>query len=49
MTNAVIQDILVGVALLGAAAYLGRRAWTRLLRARRPQSGRCGPNCGCGE
>jgi hypothetical protein len=49
MTSAVVQNVLVGVALLGAAAYLARRAWTRVVAARQSQSGPCGPNCGCGE
>ncbi len=49
MTGAVVQNVLVGVALLGAAGYLARRAWKRVVAARQPQSGPCGPNCGCGE
>lgn len=48
MSNAVVQSLLVGLAMLAAAGYLARRAWRRLRRARAPQSGPCGPNCGCG-
>ncbi len=47
MSTAVVQNLLVGVALLGAAAYLARRAWKRAAAARKPPSGPCGPNCGC--
>ena len=49
MNSAWIQPALVALALTAAAAYLLRRAWTRWLRARQPQSGACGPNCGCGD
>ncbi len=49
MAGAWVQTALVGLALAGAAAYLARRAWMRWVRARKPQSGRCGPDCGCGD
>jgi hypothetical protein len=49
MTGTSIQSALVALALAGAAMYLARRAWVRWNRARQPQSGRCGPNCGCGD
>ena len=49
MTNVVAQNVVVGVVLLGAAVYLTRRAWKRAVAARKPQSGPCGPDCGCGE
>jgi hypothetical protein len=44
-----VQDLVVALALLGAAAYLARRTWRRVAAARRPRSGPCGPDCGCGE
>ena len=44
-----LQDVLVALALAGAAIYLARRAWRRVAAARRPQSGPCGPDCGCGD
>lgn len=49
MSNAMIQNLAAGAILLAAAAYLGRRAYKRIVAARQPQSGPCGPNCGCGE
>jgi len=49
VSGAAVQTAIVALVLLGAAAYLARRAWTRLRRARQPQSGGCGPNCGCGD
>lgn len=46
--DAWVQNVLVAAALLGAALYLGRRAWKRIAAARQPRSGGCGPDCGCG-
>lgn len=42
-----VQSLIVALALAGAALYLGRRAWRRVVAARKPQSGPCGPDCGC--
>ncbi|MDE3174167.1 MAG: hypothetical protein KGN74_13940 [Gemmatimonadota bacterium] len=44
-----VQNLVVALALAGAAVYLGRRAWRRVVAARQRQSGPCGPDCGCGD
>jgi hypothetical protein len=49
MRGATVQNLVVALALLGAAGYLVRRTWRRIAAARQPRSGPCGPNCGCGE
>jgi hypothetical protein len=49
VTGPGVQDLIVAAALLTAAVYLGRRAWRRVAAARKPQSGPCGPDCGCGD
>lgn len=49
MSGAAMQNLLVAAALLGAAAYLARRAWKRVVAARKARSGGCGPDCACGE
>ncbi len=49
MMNPEVQHLVVALALAGAAVYLGRRAWRRVVAARKPRSGPCGPDCGCGD
>lgn len=44
-----VQQAVVILAVGAAAAYLVRRAWRRARPARGPQSGGCGPDCGCGD
>ena len=49
MSGALVQTLLVALLVLGAAAYLGRRAWRAVAAARRPAGGAaCGSGCGCG-
>ena len=49
MSGALVQTLLVALLVLGAAAYLGRRAWRSVAAARRPAGGAaCGSGCGCG-
>jgi len=49
MTPAV-QSLLVGLIVLAAAAYVGRRVWRTLVLARAPKDAAgCGDGCGCGE
>jgi hypothetical protein len=49
MSGALVQNLAVALVLLGAVGYLARRIARRISAARRPQSGRCGSNCGCGD
>ena len=47
MSGALVQTLLVALLVLGAAAYLGRRAWRAMAAARRPAGGAaCGSGCG---
>jgi hypothetical protein len=51
MESAAVQTILAGAIVLGAALFLGRRAWRTVgeaRRARRVGDGGC-DTCGCGE
>ena len=43
-----MQGIVVALAIGGALAYLGWRAWHQVTAARR-RGGDCGPDCGCGK
>ncbi len=49
MSQAWVQTAIVAAILAGAAFYLARRMWRRIANARTPQSGPCGPDCGCGD
>jgi hypothetical protein len=49
MTAPWVQTLLAATILAGAAVYLARRAWRRIVLARTPQPGRCGSDCGCGH
>jgi uncharacterized membrane protein len=49
MNARLVQDVLVAAIVITAALYLTRRAWMRVSAARHPQSGPCGPDCGCGK
>jgi len=42
-----MEQLLVGLIVLGAAAFMGRRAW-RTVGASRSKPG-CGGDCGCGH
>jgi hypothetical protein len=41
------QAIVVGLIVLGAAAYVGSLLWKRL-RSFAPKKAACGDDCGCG-
>lgn len=53
MTAMDLQTILALLLVLGAVAYVGRRAWRTLRPAVRSSSGGgddgCGSGCGCGH
>ena len=52
MTAMDVQTILALLVVLGAVAYVARRAWRTLRPAVRPSSGGddgCGSGCGCGH
>ena len=46
MTNEAIQQLVVVLVLLAAAAWLGRRAWRSVRAAVGPKKA-SGPGCGC--
>jgi hypothetical protein len=50
MDSGLIQTVLAGIMVLGAALFLGRRAWHTVLKARRAssESASCGADGGCG-
>jgi hypothetical protein len=41
-----LQTLIVGLIVLAALGYVGRRAWRTALAARAPKDG-CGGDCGC--
>ena len=41
------QTIIVLLVVLGAAAYIGRRAWRTVRAARGGDDAGCGAGCGC--
>ncbi len=51
MDAQMLQTLIVGVIVLAALAYVGRRAWRTLAAARTPKGGAggCGGDCGCGH
>jgi hypothetical protein len=40
------EPLIIGAIVLGAAIYIGRRAWAAIAAARAPKGG-CGSDCGC--
>jgi hypothetical protein len=50
MTSAFLQTLLVALALLAAAVYLGRKAWRSVVGMRRAKDAPgCASDCGCGK
>ena len=49
MDAQMLQTLVVGLIVLAALAYVGRRAWRTLAAARTPKGGGCGGDCGCGH
>ena len=41
-----LEALIIGAVVLGAAIYIGRRAWAAIAAARAPKGG-CGSGCGC--
>jgi hypothetical protein len=52
MDAQMMQTLVVGMIVLFALAYVGRRAWRTVSAARGPKggdAGGCGSDCGCGH
>lgn len=53
MDAQMMQTLVVGLIVLAALAYVGRRAWRTVAAARTPKGGAgaggCGSDCGCGH
>jgi len=52
MSGALVQTLIVGLIVLAALAYVGRRAWRTVLAGRAAKDGDgCGSggDCGCGH
>ena len=50
MSGEMLQTLLVGLIVLAALAYVGRRAWRTVLAGRASRDGGgCGDDCGCGH
>lgn len=51
MDGTLVQTLLAGAIVLGALAFVARRAWRTVAAARAPKSGgACGSaDCGCGH
>jgi hypothetical protein len=47
MDAQMLQTLIVGLIVLAALAFVGRRAWRTVSAARGPGCG--GPDCGCGH
>lgn len=43
----VAEPIIIGLILLGAALFLGRRLWRAVVAARAPKGHGCDAGCGC--
>jgi hypothetical protein len=50
MDSALIQTLVAGIAVLGAALFLARRAWQTVVKSKRAsmEGGSCGTDGGCG-
>ena len=46
MTSSSLQTLIVAIVVTVALAYLGRRAWVKVLRPKKRQPA-CGADCGC--
>ena len=42
-----VQQLIVGLLVLGAAAYITRRMWLAIAAARAPKGAGCDSGCGC--
>lgn len=51
MDSQLLQTLVVGLIVLAAAFFIGRRAWRTVSAARGPKGGDtgCGGDCGCGH
>ena len=51
MDSQMLQTLVVGLIVLAAAFFIGRRAWRTVAAARAPKGGDggCGSDCGCGH
>ena len=50
MDSQMMQTLVVGLIVLAALAYVGRRAWRTVSAARVPKGDAgCGSDCGCGH
>ncbi|HSU13928.1 MAG TPA: hypothetical protein VLK66_07520 [Longimicrobium sp.] len=53
MDSQLLQTFIVGLIVLAAAFFIGRRAWRTVSAARAPKGGSggtgCGSDCGCGH
>jgi hypothetical protein len=49
MNGPLLQTLLVGLIVLAALAFIGRRAWRTVSAARAPKGDGCGSDCGCGH
>jgi hypothetical protein len=42
-----MQQVIVGLIVLAAGVFLGRRVWSAMVSARAATSGGCDSGCGC--
>ncbi len=42
-----LQQVIVGLLVLGAAAFISRRMWLAVAAARAPKGAGCDSGCGC--
>ncbi len=42
-----VQQLIVGLLVLGAAAFITRRMWLAIAAARAPKGAGCDSGCGC--
>ena len=45
--HANVQQFVVGLIVLGAAAFIVRRVWSTIASARAAKNAACGSGCGC--
>jgi FeoB-associated Cys-rich membrane protein len=45
--SANVQQFIVGLIVLGAAAFIVRRVWSAIASARAAKNAACGSGCGC--
>ena len=49
MDGSLLQTLIVGLIVLGALAYVGRRVWRTVAAGRAPKDDGCGGGCDCGH